>query len=102
MNYSSKPNQSYCGGHCAHYAASDFCENEQSTAPIVTKLIEKTAANRNDDDKDKENKQQPNLYQFMSNNDVKMLIKELKRKVDYTERMNWLCELLFFLSLTTF
>lgn len=91
MNYSSK-NQSYCGGHCAHYAASDFCENEQSTAPIVNKLIEKTATNRNDDDKDKENKQQPNLYQFMSNNDVKMLIKELKRKVDYTERMNWLCK----------
>ena len=92
MNYSSKQNQSYCGGHFAHYAASDFCENEQSTAPIVTKLIEKASTNRNDDDKDKENKQQPNLYQFMSNNDVKMLIKELKKKVDYTERMNWLCE----------
>jgi hypothetical protein len=56
--------------------------------------------NKNDDEKDKENQfkihqlQQQNLYQKISNGDLKLLIKELKRKVDYTEKMNWLCEFL--------
>lgn len=30
--------------------------------------------------------------QKFTNNDVKLLIMELKRKVDYTEKMNWLCK----------
>jgi hypothetical protein len=57
--------------------------------------------NKNDDEKDKENQfkihqlQQQNHYQKISNGDLKLLIKELKRKVDYTEKMNWLCEFFF-------
>lgn len=46
--------------------------------------------NKNDDEKDKEN--QSGKQHKISNEELKLLIKELKRKVDYTERMNWLCK----------
>jgi len=37
------------------------------------------------------NKQQ--LCNRITNDDLKLLLRELKRKVDYTEKMNWLCKL---------
>lgn len=36
--------------------------------------------------------QQLQLCDEISNDDLKMLLRELKRKVDFTEKMNWLCK----------
>lgn len=36
--------------------------------------------------------QQQQLRDEISSDDLKMLLKELKRKVDFTEKMNWLCK----------
>ena len=63
-----------------------------------------------DDDKDQsittkikstaKNRQSHNIYHHqqqlsgrITNDDLKLLLRELKRKVDYTEKMNWLCKL---------
>ena len=49
-------------------------------------------------DVDSSNKQQQNIYQQQQlcakihNDDIRILIRELKRKVDYTEKMNWMCK----------
>jgi len=37
--------------------------------------------------------QQQQLSGRITNDDLKLLLRELKRKVDYTEKMNWLCKL---------
>lgn len=49
------------------------------------------------------NKQSQNIYHHqqqlsgrITNDDLQLLLRELKRKVDYTEKMNWLCEYNFF------
>jgi hypothetical protein len=66
-----------------------------------------------DDDNDKDqqttsncNKQSQNIFlqqqqlcEKITDDDVKLLLRELKRKVDYTEKMNWLCKLTFQLLL---
>lgn len=36
--------------------------------------------------------QQQQLCDRITEDDLKMLLRELKKKVDYTEKMNWLCE----------
>lgn len=59
----------------------------------------------NDDDEDKDQSsattlstsnciyhQQQQLCDRITEDDLKLLLRELKRKVDYTEKMNWLCE----------
>lgn len=38
--------------------------------------------------------QKQQLCDQISEDDLKLLLRELKRKVDYTEKMNWLCELM--------
>lgn len=51
-------------------------------------------------DVDSSNKQQQNIYHQQQQqlcgkihgDDLRMLIRELKRKVDYTEKMNWMCK----------
>lgn len=55
--------------------------------------------NDDDDDKDQSNKQSQNIYHQqqqlcgrITEDDLRLLLRELKKKVDYTEKMNWLCE----------
>jgi ABC-type sugar transport system ATPase subunit len=50
-------------------------------------------------DVDSSNKQQQNIYHQQQqlcakihSDDLRLLIRELKRKVDYTEKMNWMCK----------
>lgn len=38
------------------------------------------------------NKQQQQLLAKITDDDLKMLLKEMKRKVEFTEKMNWLCK----------
>lgn len=40
------------------------------------------------------NAHQQHMCANIQNDDLRMLIRELKRKVDFTEKMNWLCKLL--------
>lgn len=51
--------------------------------------------------------QQQQLCGRIGNDDLRMLLRELKKKVDYTEKMNWLCKflskhILSFLAMTIF
>jgi hypothetical protein len=46
--------------------------------------------------------QQQQLCSKISSDDLKLLLCELKRKVDYTEKMNWLCECPHYALLTSF
>lgn len=65
----------------------------------------KTSILNNDDDEDKDQSstttsstanciyhQQQQLCDRITEEDLKLLLRELKKKVDYTEKMNWLCE----------
>lgn len=58
--------------------------------------------NDNDDDNDQKSSnrqstnnihhQQQHLSGRITNDDLQLLLRELKRKIDYTEKMNWLCK----------
>lgn len=68
----------------------------------------------NDDDNDKDqstncNKQSQNIYHQqqqlcgrITEDDLRLLLRELKKKVDYTEKMNWLCEYRNYLNISSF
>ena len=57
--------------------------------------------NKDDDDDDKDlSEATKNIFQQqlcgrITEEDLKMLLRELKKKVDYTEKMNWLCKFLY-------
>lgn len=62
-------------------------------AQIEPNEIEKGANDRNHDNNNSMNCDSTPSTNQINDEDIKALVKELKRKIEYTERMNWLCKL---------